>query len=291
MSFERPDLPSLRGYHSRIRRRGVEAARRHTEKELQYTVDRGLEDYNDIIGEFPADFNIIGDHQPTSLRRYIEHRLEHLLPGKKLRVLDVGCGKAELFLDLVATYGDMFDCTGVTIADYRDEADKQALAAMGAKYIVGDARELRSLLQRHNAADKYDLATCTLALLYIQPARMRQEIIKTMYRSLAEDGVAAADSIALLPQGLPRDDYRTASAQLVTSLNEMFRQRGLKIQITDNRGGAIHMQKTAEPFYLPIPYDDLGEVVDIRYWNNQVQAGDIDLNNPHDQLGWVNPVV
>lgn len=290
MSSERPSIADLKRYYIHVHGAGFTSARWMAHKRFNFEINRGLEIYSGNLGNFPAEFDLKGDHEPTSLRQYIEYRLEHLPSGTKLRLLDVGCGKARFFRDLADQFGgERFDCTGVSIADYRDKTAKDELEEMGAKYIVDDARGLRSLLQRHDvvADGGFDLITSSKMLPYIIPERMRQEIIKTIYRLLAMGGVAGIDGIALFSNREGAlGDYQTAKAQLVKGLNEMFRRRGLKIQIINKVGGAILMQKNDQPFYLPIPYDRMGNVVDIRLWNDMVQSGQISLDNPQQAIGW-----
>lgn len=141
------------------------APRSPRESEQRGELDQGWND----VAEWYA--NLVGGGGSDHHEKLVLPGVKRMLAAKRgLSLLDVACGEGRLCRDMAAVG---VRCAGVDAArDLVQAAREQAKAIPSGdrpEYFVGDARDLQAALKSRTPHTAFDLATCVLALMNIDP--------------------------------------------------------------------------------------------------------------------------
>ncbi len=289
-------------YRSDIFDKGNDRAEVHksheNKPEVIYVIHRGLQDYLDDLPEISFDERESGhEDQKRTFLTVLEKRLqESIKNGKteKISVLDTGCGRGDFLIELSHYLADKFfdgniskfrekvSIVGLTIADLRDHymiqkklpSTREQIDHLGIKYIIADMRHLAEELKKHGD-NQFDCIVSNHAINYVNPARMRREVIKDIYRALKPGGVAAMNYTGLLTEdsdySFLKEACQEACSSIARHLEKCASEKGVKIQFSDM--GSVSLEKDSPFFHLPIEYTKSGDQKDVLKWLTELQGG------------------
>lgn len=264
-----------------------------------YVIDRGIQRYRDDLPFISTQTSFDSYEGAGSPKIDIVSSIETQLQQKldddrkdKVAILDIGCGRGDFLVELFDHLAKKFfegdvehlrqhaSFTGVSIADLRNSHfdrpvpdNEERLRSRGIEYLEGDMRFLSTLLPG-NLDSKFDCIVSNVAICYVQPSRMRKEVLRQIYRALKLNGVASLTYVNLIH---PEMDYpfllsEPEYTEIVSSVNHQLRLNGLMVECVGPNGSHLVMRKNKRPFVIDLPYDTDGELPGLFRWANSIQG-------------------
>lgn len=196
----------------------------------------------------------VSEHIDKSLKRRV----------RRLRILDVGCGRGEFLLDVKYEWGWRVKPAGVSLHDLTDKSfsdnttddllsrpTRSDLKKAKIPIVIGDAHRLGSALRRGGVSSGFDVIVSAYTFLYLaDPLAAFKEI----YRSLKIGGVAFIDSDPTI-WTMSREEGEGLKGYLA-------KEYGIEFGVS---GYGAAFKKEKPNIHLPVQYDISSEEDKLRY--------------------------